>query len=326
VTGANLVGRRVVVEVPGTIANLGAGYDCLGLAIDLALRVEVEAVERRGGDAFALGVEGEGAGELSTGRGNRFLEAFEAGLREHRVERPPDVAWRVRMTNPIPLARGLGSSGAVAVAGLLAADALAGTGGRGSDASATARDNLLDRATALEGHPDNVAPALLGGFVATLAPRAYRFDAPDELRVVLYVPELKLATPRMRAVLPDSVPWADAVANLARVAVGVAGIARADWTVLARLTEDRLHEPYRAAVYPQLPALVAAARAAGAVGACLAGGGSTIAAFTLASDGDAVRIGEAMRTAAEAHQLPGAVRVVRARNEGARVLEPSPGP
>jgi homoserine kinase len=326
VNGPDLVGRRVVVEVPGTIANLGAGYDCLGLAVDLALRVEVEAVERRGGDAFALEVEGEGAGEISTGRGNRFLEAFEAGLRERRVEQPPDVAWRIRMTNPIPLARGLGSSGAAAVAGLLAADALAGAAdGTTSRTREASRDALLDRATALEGHPDNVAPALLGGFVATLAPLAYRFDAPDALRVVLYIPDLKLATPRMRAVLPDTVPRVDAVANLAGVAVGVAGIASGDWTVLARLTEDRLHEPYRAAVYPQLPALVAAARAAGAIGACLAGGGSTIAAFTLASDAEAERIGEAMRAAAETHQLPGAVRIVRARNEGARVLESTPG-
>jgi homoserine kinase len=324
VSPARLVGRRVAVEVPATIANLGAGYDCLGLAVALSLRVEVEAVARDGGPPIELDVQGEGNGEISTGRTNRFLEALEAGLRRRRVEGLDDVAWRIRMTNEIPLARGLGSSGAAAVAGLLAADALAGgRDERGAPAEA-GDDGLLDRATALEGHPDNVAPALLGGFVATLGARSYRFDAPADLRIVLYVPQLHLSTPRMRTVLPDVVPRVDAVANLARVAVGVAGIASGDWSVLDRLTEDRLHEPYRAAVYPQLPHLVAAARAAGAIGACLAGGGSTIAAFTLGLEAEAQagRIGEAMAATATAHALPGAVRIVAPRNEGAMVSRP----
>jgi homoserine kinase len=125
----------------------------------------------------------------------------------------------------------------------------------------------------------------------------------------------------MRTLLPDSVPRLDAVANLARVAIGVAGAASGDWSVLARLTEDRLHEPYRASVYTQLPLIIEAARAAGALGACLAGGGSTVAAFTLGSEADAAHIGERMLVAATVHDLPAAVRQVRPRNEGARVLE-----
>jgi homoserine kinase len=224
------------------------------------------------------------------------------------------------MRNEIPLARGLGSSGAATVAGLLIADALAGSDADGVDRG-LAQGLLLDRATAIEGHSDNVAPALLGGFVASLVPRSFRFDAPDDLRLVLLIPELRLSTPRMRAILPESVLRADAVANLARVAVGVAGIAAGDWSVLDRLTEDRLHEPYRAAVYPQLPVLVAVARGAGALGACLAGGGSTIAAFTLGSEADARRIVDAMAAAAAAHDLPAAVRLSRPRNAGAGVLE-----
>jgi homoserine kinase len=224
------------------------------------------------------------------------------------------------MRNEIPLARGLGSSGAATVAGLIAADLLAGASVDGPDA-AEWRARLLDRATALEGHSDNVAPALLGGFVASLVPRAFRFDAPAELRIVLLVPELRLSTPRMRTLLPDSVPRSDAVANLARVAIGVAGAASGDWSVLARLTEDRLHEPYRAAVYTQLPVIVEAARAAGALGACLAGGGSTVAAFTFGGEAEATHIGEGMLAAATAHALPATVRQTSPRNEGARVLD-----
>ena len=317
VTTRDLVGRRVVVEVPATIANLGAGYDCLGLAVDLTLRVELEAVHAPGNMATQLEVRGEGAGEIEPDRGNRFVEALEAGLRTAGVEPTTGAAWRIRMTNEIPLARGLGSSGAATVAGLLAADAFV--------AGATHRDTLLAAATELEGHPDNVAPALLGGFVASSAASgqvtAFRFDAPEALRVVLFIPELRLPTAEMRAVLPDDVPRDDAVANLARVAVGVAGIAQGDWSVLGALTQDRLHEPYRAAAYPLLPVLIAAARAAGAVGACLAGAGSTIAAFTLGADRDAERIGAAFAAVATEHDLAGTVRVVAARNEGARVVE-----
>jgi homoserine kinase len=117
------------------------------------------------------------------------------------------------------------------------------------------------------------------------------------------------------------VPRVDAVANLARVAAGVAGIASGDWTVLDFLTEDRLHEPYRAAVYPQLPALVAAARSAGAIGACLAGAGSSIAAFALGADAEQLdAIGEALvRVAADA-DLPGWIRILAPSNAGARVV------
>ncbi len=321
VTIRDLVGRRVVVEAPATIANLGAGYDCLGLAIERSLRVELEVVDSPGDAATVVEVLGEGVGEIAPDRGNRFVEGLETGLPSHRIEHAAGVGWRIRMTNEIPLARGLGSSGAATVAGLLAAAALGGV-----DAAAEAmRDTILAAATRIEGHPDNVAPALLGGFVASSVASgdvaAFRFDAPDALRVVLFIPELRLPTSEMRRVLPDAVPRADAVANLARVVVGVAGIAQGDWSVLDELTRDRLHEPYRAAAYPLLPILVAAARAAGAMGACLAGAGSTVAAFTLGTDAEAARIGSALAAVAAEHDLSGVVRVVRARNDGARVIE-----
>jgi len=321
VTIRDLVGRRVAVEAPATIANLGAGYDCLGLAIDRSLRVELEVVHSPRDTATVVEVVGEGAGEITPDRGNRFVEGLEAGLPAHGIEYATGVAWRIRMTNEIPLARGLGSSGAATVAGLLAAAALAGV----DPEAPHVRDPILAAAYSIEGHPDNVAPALLGGLVASSAATgdvaAFRFDAPDTLRVVLFIPELRLPTSEMRRVLPDAVPRADAVANLARVAVGVAGIAQGDWSVLDELTRDRLHEPYRAAAYPLLPVLIAAARAAGAIGACLAGAGSTIAAFTLGEDADANRIGSALAAVAGEHDLPGVVRIVRARNAGARVIE-----
>ena len=324
---SGLDGRRVVVEVPASTANLGAGYDCLGLALDLVNRVAVEV--RAGADrTVELTVEGEGEGELAADRTNRFVRGLEAAI-AGRIQPPGEragglagaggvhagVGWRIAMTNRIPLARGLGSSAAATVGGLLAGNALQG------ERLATA--DLLRLATAIEGHPDNVAAALLGGFVVAAASdrgvEAIRFDVPRGLRAVLFIPELRLSTDDMRSVLPATVPRADAVANLSRVAIGVAGLASGRLDVLSSLTEDRLHEPYRAAVYPQLPRLVADARAAGALGACLSGAGSTVIAFSDSLAAIAAIEG-ALRAAAADTDLPGRVEIVAPRNGGATVV------
>jgi homoserine kinase len=318
VSARELIGRSVQVEAPATIANLGAGYDCLGLAVELVLRVTVEATPP-GPDpkAIDLTVEGDCIGELPEDRSNRFVVALEAGLVELGHSGIEAVGWRIRMSNPIPLERGLGSSAAATVAGVVAAYALA--------------DRAVDQATALrlatriEGHPDNVAPGLLGGLVASIAlddrVEAVRLDPPRGILVVAWIPERKLPTSEMRRVLPDAVPRADAIANLARVAVGVAGLASGRKDVLRLLTDDRLHEPYRAAVYPELPRLVAAAREAGALGACLAGAGSTIVAFVDAADESAAdRVGAAFRTTAATLGQPGRLQAFTPRADGTRVL------
>ena len=315
----SITGRRVVVEVPATIANLGAGYDCLGLAVDLALHVSILA-RSDAARSVELDVRGEGAGELPADASNRLIQALGAGLLDAGFEDLDGLGWTVEMINAIPLARGLGSSAAATVAGVLAARALLDL----PDA-ADAAHAVIRIASKIEGHPDNVSPAVLGGFTATFAAeadvQAFRFDAPASLRVVLFVPELRLATTAMREVLPTEVPRVDAVANLARVAAGVAGIASGDWSVLGFLTEDRLHEPYRAAVYPQLPALVAAARSAGAIGASLAGAGSSIAAFAIGADAEQLdAIGDAMVRVAADGDLPGWVRILAPSNAGARVV------
>lgn len=312
-----LAGRSVSVEAPATIANLGAGYDCLGLAVDLPLRVTIEAIPAgAGGPGVDLSVEGEGAGQLPSDRSNRLVVALEEGLVELGFEGLGRLAWRVRMQNPIPLERGLGSSAAATVAGLVAAWALAG---RELDQSA-----VLRLATRIEGHPDNVAPALLGGLTASIAlemrVETIRLDPPADVAVVAWIPDRRLPTSEMRSVLPDSVPRADAISNLARVAVGMAGLATGRSDVLGLLTEDRLHEPYRATVYPELPHLIAAARAAGAIGACLAGAGSTVVAFVPAASGQvATSVADAFSTTAGYLNLPGRLERLTMRAAGAHV-------
>ena len=142
---------------------------------------------------------------------------------------------------------------------------------------------------------------------------------------MLFVPELRLPTDDMRAALPATVPLKDAVANLSAVAIGVAGMAIGRYELLGRLTVDRIHEQYRAAVYPQLPRMVAAAREAGAIGAFLSGAGSTILAFTDSMSG-ITRIESAFIAAAADSDLPGSVRVVEPRNAGGRVSRPASRP
>ena len=312
---AELDGSSVVVEVPASSANLGAGYDCLGVALAMTNRIELEVrVWSRG--EIELTVDGEGRNELTEDRENRFVRGLEASLRMALGDLPEEVGWRIGMRNQIPLSRGLGSSAAATVGGVLAGNALAG--------EPLSRPDLLRLANEIEGHPDNAAAVLLGGFVVSAAGgdgsvEAIRFDAPRGLRAVLFIPDLRLSTRDMRQALPPSVPLSDAVANLGAVAVGVAGLATGRHELLGRLTVDRLHEPYRAAIYPQLPGLVVAAREAGALGACLSGAGSTIIAFTDTVPGVAA-VESAFATAAARLDLPGRVRTVDLRNAGAQVV------
>ena len=310
---AELDGRRVTVEVPASAANLGAGYDCLGVALALTNKVDLEVRGWSRGE-IELTVDGEGQDELTEDRENRFVIGVEAAMREARGELPDGVGWRIEMRNQIPLSRGLGSSAAATVGGLLAGNALIG--------DPLSQADILRLATRIEGHPDNAAAVLLGGFVVSAATEdgveAIRFDAPRDLRAVLFIPDLRLSTGAMRDALPANVPFADAAANLAAVAIGVAGLAKGRFDLLGRLTVDRLHEPYRAEIYPQLPQLVEAARGAGALGACLSGAGSTILAF---ADSLSVisRIEGAFAAAAADTDLTGKVMVVAPRNAGAKV-------
>lgn len=318
IDAAPLVGRSVTVEAPATIANLGAGYDTLGLAVDLVLRVTIEARSAAvGAPDVELTLDGEGVGELVADRSNRLIVALEAGLAELGVEGLDGLTWAIEMTNPIPLERGLGSSAAVTVAGLVAAWALAG---RELDQSA-----VLRLAAGIEAHPDNVAPALLGGLTASLTledrVESVRLEPPADVVVLAWIPDRRLKTSEMRRVLPDAVLRTDAISNLARVAVGVAGLASGRSDVLALLTHDRLHEPYRAAVYPELPHLIAAARGAGALGACLAGSGSAVIAFVSTSVQTSEQaVGAALTTTAAYLNLTGRLERLVPSRLGARVV------
>jgi homoserine kinase len=298
---------RVHVRIPATSANLGPGFDALGLA--LALHNEVTAAEH---DRVTVRVSGEGAGRLPTD--GRNVIARGVRLAYEAAGRPfPGVA--LECVNRTPTARGLGSSAAAWVGGLVAGDALLG--------GPLGREALVTLAAQAEGHPDNVAAALLGGLTVSCAGAegvtAVALPVPRDLTWVVLVPEVTGATAEARAVLPDSVPRADAVFNVQRVALLLAGLQAGRPAALARALDDRLHQPYRRRLFPWMPDVVVAARAAGALGCVLSGAGPALLAVVA---GDGGGVARAMEEALGRAGLAGAARALPVDPAGAtsRVL------
>ena len=315
ISAVELIGRSVSVDVPATTANLGAGFDTMSMALDLSSLVRVEAVGPDAQPDVLVEVTGEGQGLLPTGRRNRYISALSDGLAAAGVDAGA-IGWRVEMENRIPVSRGLGSSASATIAALVAADALVG--------GSLGRQRMLELAAASEGHADNAAAALYGGLCVVAQvegqPRVVRFDPPIGLLTALFVPDKHLSTAAMRAALPDSVPFADAVHNVGAATLALAALSQGRLELLGAGTVDRLHEPYRAMAYPELPELITSARAAGAQGACLSGAGSTVIAFS-DDAATAATIAAAMERRAMELGLDGRAAVQAARAEGARVIE-----
>jgi homoserine kinase len=240
--------RRRLVRVPASSANLGPGFDSFAAA--LALHTEIEVVET---GRFAVVTDLA----IATDRRNLVVRGFE---RLH----PPD-AFEFRIRSSIPLSGGLGTSAAAYLGGLMAADHLFEL-----DA------DIFGLACELEGHPDNVGAALHGGFVICADGSLTRFDAPAGLEAILVVPHEPVRTREARAALPKTVPMADAVANVAHASLLVLGLSRGDWDLVGRGLVDRLHQPYRAHLFPRSMEIVERAPALGALGATISGAGPTV--------------------------------------------------
>jgi len=290
--------------VPATTANLGPGFDCLGLALDIYNSVTVEP------GPFSVEVTGEGETSLRLGRENLVYRCMEALFTRLRLP-VPEV--RLACHNEIPLARGLGSSSAAIVAGLVAGNALAG--------SPLSLEELLPQAATIEGHSDNVTPALFGGCqVVVQAEKGVLHAAVPvamDLTSVLFIPDFELPTSQARAVLPKVVPRADAVYNMGRVALLVAALATGRGGLLREATRDRLHQPYREKLFPAMTKLFEAALEAGALGSFLSGAGPTVLALVA---GDSSAVARALGEAAREAGVPGHIRTARPSATGAQVI------
>jgi homoserine kinase len=260
-----MTNRHRLVRVPASSANLGPGYDVMAAAVSLFLELEVEEAGEFSFDP--------GGAAVPTGRENLIVRAFES-------LRPADgIAFRLR--SEIPLARGLGSSAAAIVAGISAADHLFELG--------LSKAEMLFRASEIEGHPDNVAASIHGGFVICGegeggAPVADRFDPPGGLEGVAVIPPEEVSTERAREAIPDEIPLADAVANVSAAARLVLGLQRADLDLIAAGLADAIHQPRRRDLYPRSMELVDSAAELGALGATISGAGPTVLVWTTWQD------------------------------------------
>jgi homoserine kinase len=252
--------RRRLVRVPASSANLGPGFDVLAAALAMHLELEVEESGSFSVDAAGL--------DVPLDRDNLCVRAFE------RLKPADEISFRIR--SQIPLAAGLGSSAAAIVAGLLAADHLYELALEPAD--------VLAQAAEIEGHPDNVAAALHGGFVACVqedtAVTATRFDPPQGVEAVLVIPGEQVPTAEARKALPADVPLADAIANVAAASQLLLGIERSDLTLIGRGLADRIHQPARAHLYPRSMELIKEAPRMGAIGATISGAGPTVLVWT----------------------------------------------
>jgi len=269
---ASLIGRRVHVKVPATSANLGPGFDTLGLALARYDELDVEAIDA---PAHLIEVHGVGAGEVPLDESHLVVRAMAHTFAYAGVPMP---TIRLEAHNAIPHGRGLGSSGAAIVAGVMAARGLL------DGVVSFTPDELLELATELEGHPDNVAPALFGGltiaWVTPEGPRHKKLIVHRGVSPLVLVPEHEMSTALARSLQPESVPHSDAVFNVSRSALLVAALIQSP-ELLLQATEDKLHQNYRAQAMPETDRLIRLLRAAGHP-AVVSGAGPSI--LVLASD------------------------------------------
>lgn len=260
------------VLVPGSTSNLGPGFDCLGIALNLYNRIQVEPASR---SDPAPRITSPIADDARPGATRLIAAAAEAFFRHTQL---PQFAFDIHLTGDVPMARGLGSSVTVRLGTVVALNALAG--------AHLDRPALFRIVSDLEGHPDNAAPATFGGFTAAAMidgeARCVSLPVHPRLRFVTLIPSFEVPTEAARRLVPGTFSKADAVHNLTRVGLITAAWARGDLDALRRTFDDRLHQPYRTALIPALPDVLRAGEQAGALGGWLSGSGSTI--ICLATD------------------------------------------
>ena len=305
-----MLNRTIRVRVPGTSANCGPGFDAIGVACTIYNDLELTL---KGEEGLVIEIEGEGAANIPADERNIVLRAIRTILkRAHREDEAK--GFHIRMTNHIPLSRGLGSSAAAIVAGLKAANALLG--------NRFSRRELLQMATNIEGHPDNVAPAIFGGFTISVVTRGrvecFSLMPRMPLKLVVAVPEFPLSTRLARSVLPEQVKMKDAVFNVSRAALLVAALTKGQPRFLRNAFADALHQPYREKLIPGMKDVFRAACRAGALGASLSGAGPCLIAYTLENEES---VGQAMVEAFREHEIEAHALQLSLDAHGARILK-----
>ncbi len=298
---------HITIRVPATSANLGPGFDCLGLALDLWNETIITlAIE------YTVQVNGEGAEKLSLGENNLIIQSAQK-LSDCVGKRLPP--FHVDCVNQIPLSSGLGSSAAAKLTGLLGANTLLG--------KPLTHDEILNLATEMEGHPDNVAPAMLGGLVVStledgnvVAHKIMGAESATPIHVTVVLPEFHLPTQEARTALPQQVSLKDAIHNISRAVLVTEAFRNGDVDLLGKAMTDTLHQPHRLPLIPGAQAAMEAAKGAGASAAALSGAGPSVIAFSSKRD---PTIGEAMKHAFEERGVSARIFQLKMSNHGAEV-------
>ncbi|MEK6711681.1 MAG: homoserine kinase [Nitrospinota bacterium] len=301
----------VRVQVPASTTNLGPGFDALGVALRLYNRVELDELPW----GISIHVEGEGRDTIARDESNICLQAVKRVY--EKAGRPFRGLW-MKQRNHIPLARGLGSSSAALVGGIVGANLLLG--------GPLTMDDLVQLAVEMEGHPDNVVPALLGGFCISAVEgggRAIYTRAPvvDRFLWTIVVPAFEVSTKAARQKLPRSIPLKDAIFNVQRVSMLLAAFSTGQDGLFRHAMEDRLHQPYRAELMGPLEEVFAAARRAGALGVCISGAGPCVLAICSQAAQNAGKVGNAMREVYLSRGIGCRMHVLRVDPRGAHAVD-----
>jgi len=294
----------VKVKVPATIANVGPGFDTLGVAVSLHNIIEIDFSEELNIEIF-----NEGQGFLPNNETNLVYQSAKKVLERFDVKKQ----LHIKLINNIPLARGLGSSAAAIVGGIVGANALLD--------NPLSEEEIISLATKIEGHPDNVVPAFSGGFTVSLQEggKIYykKFDLPEEICFVIAVPEFHLKTSEARKVLPEKISLKDAVYNLSRAALLVACIAQKDFSFLNELCKDKMHQPYRSNLIPGMEEILEKGVENGLISVFLSGSGPSIAG--ICDEKDAEEVGDFMVKTFEKYKIKAHFKVLSPCNEGVKV-------
>ena len=300
------------VRVPGTSANCGPGFDCLGLATTIYNYMDLTLIRA---NKIVVEAVGAGADKIPRGRKNLAWQAVRKLLEVTGHENNFHGAI-IRMENHVPISRGLGSSSTAIVAGLTAANKIVG--------SPLNKNELLTLATELEGHPDNVAPAIFGGFTVSVMDngevQTFSFQPKIKLKLVVAVPEFELSTKLARKVLPQRVSRSDAIFNISRASMLVAALVEGREEFLPIAFDDAIHQPYRKKLVPGMQEVFDAAKSAGALGAAISGAGSCLIAFTTATSGLEEKIAAAMVDTFKAHDVQSKTLILNVDKHGAQVM------
>ncbi len=296
--------QKVTARIPASTTNLGPGFDVLGLALQLYSTVTLETIET---DTQVV-ISGVDADKIPSTPEHIAFQAVELVFDQSGTK--PPKGFKLQIENGIPAIRGLGGSGTAILGGLLTANVLCD--------SPFSDTELLNFATELEGHPDNVAASLYGGIVVSAQENSevhtVRLECPPVLSVVLAIPDFPLSTEQARGVLPTSVGFADAIYNTSRSTLLIASIATGQFEMLRVAMKDRLHQPYRSSLIPGFDDVAEAATTAGALSVALSGAGPTVAAYCLDHTD---QVAEQMQSTFKKHQIASDIKILKPDADGA---------